>query len=137
MTTRTARPSALRPLPPAPPITRPSQRNLQPEMAEFADDRRFADPVTPYRRGFEDCLYERVFANPYAFDTEAAAEYARGNGDARLAQYQQRTHLRVDETAELDVLLAQRGMTAQIERFDLRTGTVVQSFSIGRKDVER
>lgn len=133
MTTRTARP----PGPPPAPITRPSHRNLQPEMAEFADDRRFAGPVTPYRRGFEDCLYERVFANPYAPDTVAAAEYTRGNGDARLAQYQQRTHLRVDETAELDVLLAQRGMTAQIERVSLKTGTVVQCFTIGRTDEER
>lgn len=129
MTTRTARPPGL--------ITRPSHRNLQPEMAEFADDRRFASPVTPYRRGFEDCLYERVFANPYAGDTVAAAEYTRGNGDARLAQYQQRTHLRVDETAELDVLLAQRGMAAQIERVSLRTGETMQRFTIGRKDEER
>ena len=56
MTTRTARPSAQRPLPAAPPITRPSHRNLQPELAEYADNRRFAGPVTPYRRGFEDCV---------------------------------------------------------------------------------
>lgn len=130
MTTRTARPSALRPLPPAPPITRPSQRNLQPEMAEFADDRRFAGPVTPYRRGFEDCLYERVFANPYTPHSEEAAEYNRGNGDARVTVLERKPVLFDEETAELDRLLRQRGRTVTIERFDLRTGTA-RRFTIG------
>lgn len=130
MTTRTARPSAQRPLPPAPPITRPSHRNLQPELAEYADNRRFSGPVTPYRRGFEDCVYERVFANPYPPHTPEAAEYDRGNGDARVTILQRRPALFDAETAELDRLLAQRGRTAVIERFDLRTGTA-RRFTIG------
>lgn len=104
---------------------------LQPELVDYADDRRFASPVTPYRRGFEDCLYDRVFANPYAPGTAAAAEYVRGNGDARLSQLQERTVLRVDETATLDRLLAQRGLSAQIERVSLATGQVVRRFAIG------
>lgn len=115
-----------------PPATaRAQSQNLQPELADYADDRRFASPVTPYRRGFEDCLYDRVFANPYAPGTAAAAEYVRGNGDARLSQLQERTVLRVDETATLDRLLAQRGLSAQIERVSLATGQVVRRFAIG------
>lgn len=130
MTTRTAPPSAQRPLPPAPPITRPSHRNLQPELAEFADNRRFAGPVAPYRRGFEDCVYERVFANPYPLYSEESAEYNRGHGDARVAILERRPALFDAETEELDRLLRQRGRTAVIERTDLRTGAT-RRFTIG------
>lgn len=115
----------------SPATARAQAQNLQPELVDYADDRRFASPVTPYRRGFEDCLYDRVFANPYAPGTAAAAEYVRGNGDARLSQLQERTVLRVDETATLDRLLAQRGLSAQIERVSLATGQVVRRFAIG------
>ena len=59
---------------------------LQPELAHYADNRRFACPVTPYRRGFEDTLYDRVYANPYRPGSAAHAEYARGNQDARRAE---------------------------------------------------
>lgn len=56
---------------------------LQPELAHLADNRRFACPVTPYRRGFEDTLYERIYANPYRRGTAEHAQYERGNEDAR------------------------------------------------------
>ena len=56
---------------------------LQPELAHYADNRRFATPVSPYRRGFEDTLYERVYANPYPPGSDAHARYRRGNQDAR------------------------------------------------------
>lgn len=58
---------------------------LQPELEHFADNRRFACPVSPYRRGFEDTLYERTYANPYQRGTAAHAQYERGNEDARNA----------------------------------------------------
>lgn len=56
---------------------------LQPEMEHYADNRRFAAPVTPYRRGFEDALYERVYANPFAPHSEESRRYDAGNQDAR------------------------------------------------------
>jgi hypothetical protein len=59
---------------------------LQPELAHYADNRRFPVPVTPYRRGFEDTLYDRVYANPYAAGTTAYEQYRRGNQDARRAE---------------------------------------------------
>lgn len=132
MTTRTAppAPSTQRPLPPAPPITRPSHRNLQPELAEFADNRRFAGPVTPYRRGFEDCIYDRVFANPYPPHSAESVEYNRGHGDARVSVLERRPVLFDAETEELDRLLRQRGRMMVIERTDLRTGDAVH-FAIG------
>lgn len=130
MTTRTASPDSQRPLPPAPPITRPSRHNLQPELAEYANNRRFSGPVTPYRRGFEDCVYERVFANPYPLYSEESAEYNRGHGDARVSVLERKPVLFDEETAELDRLLRQRGRTATIERFDLSTGTA-RRFTIG------
>jgi len=54
-----------------------------PELKSFADNRRFASPVTPYRRGFEDTIYERVYANPYTPGTEEYRKYEIGNQDAR------------------------------------------------------
>lgn len=63
---------------------------LQPELAHYADNRRFAGPVTPYRRGFEDTLYDRVYANPYRPGTPAHDQYARGNQDARQAGSEER-----------------------------------------------
>ena len=115
---------------PPPPITRPSHRHLQPELEEFADNRRFAGPVSPYQRGFEDCVYERVYANPYPPQSHESAEYSRGNGDARLAILERRPVLFDAETEELDRLLTARGRTAVIERTDLCTGAV-QRFTVG------
>ena len=104
---------------------------------DYPNGRRVTSPGTPYRHGFDDCLHRNVYANPYTFGTAAADEYQRGNGDGRLVRYQKRTCLRVDETAELDHLLTQRGLTAQIERVSLQTGSVVRRFTIGSKsDVE-
>ena len=39
--------------------------------------------VTPYRAGFEDTLYERVYANPFDVGTQQWHQYDRGNEDAR------------------------------------------------------
>jgi hypothetical protein len=58
---------------------------LQPEMAHYADDRRFATPVTPYRRGFEDAVYHYVYANPYPPGSDPHTAYHAGNQDARQA----------------------------------------------------
>lgn len=41
--------------------------------------------VTPYRAGFEDCLYDRVYRNPFPVNSEAWNSYDRGNADARTA----------------------------------------------------
>lgn len=56
---------------------------LQPELRIYGDNRRFATPVSPYRRGFEDCLYDRVYANPYHPGSPEWHAYERGNQDAR------------------------------------------------------
>lgn len=56
---------------------------LSPDMREFACDARFAEPVTPYRRGFEDCQYDHVYANPYPVGSAEWRNYCRGNEDAR------------------------------------------------------
>lgn len=58
---------------------------LQPELAHFGDDRRFATPCSPYRRGFEDCFYDRVYANPYPTNTPEHSAYERGSQDAGKA----------------------------------------------------
>ncbi len=103
-------------------ITRPTGRNLQPALQEFADNRRFATPVAPYRRGFEDATYDRVYANAYQPGTPAALEYQRGCEDAELARYQARGVLLASESARMGVLLERRGLTAEIERVSLTTG---------------
>lgn len=52
--------------------------------------------ATPYQRGYEDCCYQRIYANPYRADRAAWHAYDRGNADARRngAQMQanQETH---------------------------------------------
>ncbi len=39
--------------------------------------------VSPYRAGFEDCLYAQVYANPYRVGSVRWHQYDRGNEDAR------------------------------------------------------
>lgn len=41
--------------------------------------------VTPYRAGFEDCLYDHVYRNPFPVNSQAWQDYDRGNADARSA----------------------------------------------------
>lgn len=117
---------------PAKPITRPASKDLQPELQEYADDRRFATPVTPYARGFDDCFNSRVYANPYKPFTLAAEKYEAGVADASLARAQASGCFCADETKRLDALLQQRGMTADVERVSLASGEVVKRFTIGK-----
>lgn len=39
--------------------------------------------VTPYRAGFEDCLYEQKYSNPFTVGSQHWSQYDRGNEDAR------------------------------------------------------
>lgn len=41
--------------------------------------------VTPYRAGFEDCLYDHKYQNPYPARSTAWAEYEQGNQDANAS----------------------------------------------------
>lgn len=100
---------------------------------ERAENRQGSDAITPYRRGFEACLHERVYANPHQIGSDDAADYHCGYGDAHLMHYLNRTCLRVDETDTVDRLLVERGRTAQVERVCLQTGVVVKRFTVGQK----
>lgn len=42
--------------------------------------------VSPYRAGFEDCMYARIYANPFERNSIEWSKYDHGNQDARLAQ---------------------------------------------------
>ena len=63
---------------------------MSPELQQYTDTRRFATPVTPYRRGFEDCLYDHVYANPHTVGSVEWLAYDAGSADARTAQRQGR-----------------------------------------------
>lgn len=39
--------------------------------------------VSPYRAGFEDCLYARLYANPFERSSVEWSQYDHGNQDAR------------------------------------------------------
>jgi len=41
--------------------------------------------VSPYRAGFEDCLYAKIYANPFERSTVEWSQYDHGNEDARLS----------------------------------------------------
>lgn len=43
-------------------------------------------PRTPYRAGFEDCMYQHIYANPYPLRTDAWRRYESGHVDARAQQ---------------------------------------------------
>lgn len=47
------------------------------------------EPASPYTRGWEDCRYAAIYANPFAVGTAAWAAYNRGNEDARKAEVKQ------------------------------------------------
>ena len=40
-------------------------------------------PRTPYQVGFENCRYQRVYANPYSLHSEAWRRCEAGHADAR------------------------------------------------------
>lgn len=46
---------------------------------------RFAGPVSPYRRGFEDCRYENVYCNPYTINSKRFWSYEHGFRDANTS----------------------------------------------------
>lgn len=50
---------------------------------DLRDNRRFAAPVPPYTRGFEDASYEHAYTNPYHPGTIAAGDYDTGFADGR------------------------------------------------------
>ena len=81
-----------------------------------------------------DSLHQQAGEQPeIAFvDRPNPGPVRRGDGRNRRGDgsRQRRPALFDAETAELDRLLAQRGRTAVIERFDLRTGTA-RRFTIG------
>ncbi len=39
--------------------------------------------ISPYRAGFEDCLYNRCYANPFTLGSVQWSQYDSGNLDAR------------------------------------------------------
>lgn len=47
--------------------------------------------ISPYRAGFEDCLYAQVYANPFPVSSPAWYRYDAGNEDARRSQLQARS----------------------------------------------
>lgn len=51
--------------------------------SDLRDNRRFAVPVPPYTRGFEDACYEHTYTNPYKPGTIAAGAYDEGFVDGR------------------------------------------------------
>ena len=104
---------------------------LQPDLQEYADKRRFAAPVTPYKRGFEDCYYSRVYANVYAPGTVAARQYDEGMQDAHLARAQAGVVFCPQDTKALEAALTRRGLTATVERVSLNTGAVMGRRTIG------
>jgi hypothetical protein len=114
-------------------LTKATNPQLQQAQRERTENRQGSDPITPYRRGFEDCFYARHYANPYQIGRDDAINYHWGFGDARLIHYLNRTCLRDDETDTVDRLLVERGRTAQVERVCLQTGAVVKRFAIGQK----
>ena len=46
---------------------------------------RGAIKVTAYRAGFEDCVYQHIYGNPFDVGTHDWRAYDRGNEDARRA----------------------------------------------------
>ena len=50
---------------------------------DLRDSRRFANPVLPYTRGFEDATYEHHYCNPYAVGSEEYRRYEAGFGDGQ------------------------------------------------------
>lgn len=48
--------------------------------------------ITPYRAGFEDCLYARIYANPFQAGTVAWSQYDHGNIDARMRLRDERSN---------------------------------------------
>lgn len=48
--------------------------------------------VTSYRAGFEDCLYDHVYRNPFPVNSAEWHSYDSGNADARTAIQTQKGH---------------------------------------------
>lgn len=46
--------------------------------------------ISPYRAGFEDCLYNHCYTNPFAPGSPQWSQYDAGNCDARKAQSERR-----------------------------------------------
>jgi hypothetical protein len=63
---------------------------MSPAFVDYTDTRRFATPVTPYQRGWEDTTYEHVFAPPFPVGSVEWRQYDAGSADARQAQRQGR-----------------------------------------------
>ena len=49
--------------------------------------------ISPYRAGFEDCLYNRCYANPFVVGSPQWSQYDAGNSDARKSQSERRDTL--------------------------------------------
>lgn len=56
---------------------------VSPELWDLVGPQRSAIPMTPYQRGFDAAAYQRVYANPYQLDSDAASKYEQGHADAR------------------------------------------------------
>lgn len=52
-----------------------------PTSTDLRDDRRFATPITPYRRGLEDALYYTMYTNPYRHGSLPWSDYEHGFTD--------------------------------------------------------
>lgn len=42
--------------------------------------------ITPYRAGFEDCIYAHVYANPFPAASPQWHQYNQGNEDANVTR---------------------------------------------------
>mgnify|MGYP000270494709 CR=1 FL=1 len=56
---------------------------LQPELRDFAHPARSFVRLSPYRAGFEDCMYSHIYANPYLVGSDDWCRYDNGHADAR------------------------------------------------------
>lgn len=61
----------------------PDFQLVQPELREFAHPARSFVRLSPYQAGFEDCMYSRVYANPYQVGSDYWRRYDNGHADAR------------------------------------------------------
>jgi len=62
---------------------------IDPPPAVAVGLRRGCQYVSPYRAGFEDYRYLRVYNNPFRVDTREFLQYDQGNQDARKSEGKQ------------------------------------------------
>jgi hypothetical protein len=61
----------------------PTLQPTSPHSTDPRDNRRFAYPVTAYKRGLEDAQYCHQYCNPFGAGSAAQRQYDRGFEDGR------------------------------------------------------